>query len=78
MRRVKECVRVEGELIRGGVVRDARVVVRLHGIIRLSVVLEELIRILILIECCAVDLIECVAAADVAVIVRVVREMRVA
>lgn len=44
----------------------------------MSVILEELIRILILIECCAVDLIERVAAADVAVVVRVVREMRVA
>lgn len=77
MRGVKERIRVECELIRGCIVSDARVVVGLHWIVRLSV-LKELVLILILIECRAVDLIESIATADVAVVVRVISEMRIA
>jgi len=77
VRGVKERIRVECELIRGCIVSDARVVVGLHWIVRLSV-LKELVLILILIECRAVDLIESIATADVAVVVRVISEMRIA
>jgi len=79
VRGVKERIRVECELIRGCIVSDARVVVGLHWIVRLSVLKElVLILILILIECRAVDLIESIATADVAVVVRVISEMRIA